>query len=122
MAGGIEDVFGDETKATDELIDRFYEHALRPGNRTIAREILTLMEETASTEDDQGAIGIPEIKCPTLVMWGGVDIWIPTKLSEKWKKDLPSAKYIIYDGVGHCPHLEIPVKTAYDAHKFLSSK
>jgi len=121
MENGVEDVFGDPDKLTDDIMDRFYDHCLRPGNRTVAREILTLMADTARTEDNQGAIGIPEIKPPTLVMWGGADVWVPTALTEKWKKDLPSAKFIIYDGVGHTPQLEIPIRTAYDAHQFLSS-
>jgi pimeloyl-ACP methyl ester carboxylesterase len=52
-------------------------------------------------------------------MWGTKDEWIPFEYIEKWKNDLPSAKFIAYDGVGHVPMEEIPEITVQDAIKFL---
>jgi pimeloyl-ACP methyl ester carboxylesterase len=67
--------------------------------------------------------GIKDLKPPTLVMWGTKDIWVPFNTSfEKWKKELPSAKFIQYEGAGHTPQEEIPDETARDADLFLSGK
>ncbi len=41
---------------------------------------------------------------------------------ERFKKDIPHARVIVYDGVGHVPMEEIPEITAKDADAFLSGK
>jgi len=55
-------------------------------------------------------------------MWGTKYIWIPFKYFENWKKELPTAKFIQYEGAGHTPMEEIPDETARDADLFLSGK
>lgn len=54
--------------------------------------------------------------------WGRKDAWIPLDIMERFKKDMPPARVIVYDGVGHIPKEEIPEITAKDADEFLSGK
>ena len=55
-------------------------------------------------------------------MWGKQDAWIPLSVMDRFKKDIPHARAIVYDGVGHVPMEEIPEITAKDADAFLSGK
>jgi pimeloyl-ACP methyl ester carboxylesterase len=66
--------------------------------------------------------GVNTIKIPTLIMWGKQDAWIPISVMDRFKKDIPHARTIAYDGVGHIPMEEIPEITAKDADAFLSGK
>jgi pimeloyl-ACP methyl ester carboxylesterase len=61
------------------------------------------------------------LKMPTLVMWGEEDAWVPVSHVENWKRDVPHAETIVYTNAGHIPMEEFPEKTAFDAHRFLSS-
>ncbi|HEX5660357.1 MAG TPA: alpha/beta hydrolase [Polyangiales bacterium] len=70
--------------------------------------------------DGELARHIPRVRCPTLLMWGQEDRWVPVELLDTWRRDLPSAQVKVYPGVGHVPMEEIPELTALDAHAFLS--
>ncbi len=115
IAINIRDVYGDPRKVTEETIDRYYELQLRPGNRKAAQKLF----EYAVTQAESDAEGVSRISMPTLIMWGGDDDWVPTQLTEQWRRDLPEAEIIIYPGVGHVPMEEIPEKSAADLRVFL---
>ncbi len=108
----LKEVYADDSKITPELIDRHYELTLREGNREafIAR---TVNQKPYSYKR------ISEIKCPTLIMWGGKDPWIRPEKAEDFKKDIAGSKVIIYPNAGHVPMEEIPAQTGRDALAFL---
>ena len=112
----IKEVYGDEEKVTDELVERYYELSLAPGTRQASRELITEMKRNSVLVQD----GIDRIKSPVLIMWGSVDSWIPVEQAQLWKRDVSSASVKIYEGAGHVPMEEMPVQTAEDAHRFLS--
>ncbi|MBC2717227.1 MAG: alpha/beta fold hydrolase [Desulfobacteraceae bacterium] len=112
----IDSLYGDKEKLTEKVVDRYYELLLRDGNRTSAREIMEYLD----SRKNEYPLQIASIKTPTLIMWGGKDVWVPTNFVKKWVKDMPHAKLIIYKGVGHLPAEEIPIKSAKDLHDFLS--
>jgi pimeloyl-ACP methyl ester carboxylesterase len=118
--GAVKEVFGDKSKVTKELKDRYFELAMRDGNKGASVDVFTEMRKQC--KDETLAKGIKDIKPPTLVMWGTEDIWTPFKYFENWKRELPNAKFIQYDGAGHTPMEEIPDRTARDADLFLSGK
>jgi pimeloyl-ACP methyl ester carboxylesterase len=54
------------------------------------------------------------ITCPVRVVWGTEDRLLPwpdaaTRYRTEW---LPHADWVILDGVGHCPQLDVPLQTA----------
>jgi pimeloyl-ACP methyl ester carboxylesterase len=116
----VKQVYGDQSKVTPELKDRYFELAMREGNKGSYVAVFTEMRRLC--KDENLSHGIRDIKTPTLIMWGTEDRWIPFKYFEDWKRELPSAKFIQYEGAGHTPMEEIPDITARDAHRFLSGK
>lgn len=118
--GAVKQVFGDKSKVTKKLQDRYFELLMREGNKDGSVDVFT--EFRKQCKDKNLSAGIKDIKTPTLVMWGTEDIWIPFKYFESWKKELPTAKFIQYEGAGHIPMEEIPDETARDADLFLSGK
>ena len=112
VARFVREVFGDQDKVTDELIDRYYDMLTRTGNR---EAFIAL----ANTKYVMHVDRIRKINSPTLIMWGREDAWVSVKNAEAFEKDLPRSKTVIYDGVGHIPMEEIPGKSVRDLHKFL---
>ncbi|MDI6742533.1 MAG: alpha/beta hydrolase, partial [Smithella sp.] len=102
----VKQVYGDQSKVTPELKDRYFELAMREGNKGSYVAVFTEMRRLC--KDENLSQGIRDIKTPTLIMWGTEDRWIPFKYFEDWKRELPSAKFIQYEGAGHTPMEEIP--------------
>ncbi len=76
------------SSASSELID----HALREG-WTVEPERIT---------------------CPVRIVWGTADSFLPwpsaaVRFRDEW---LPHADWVVLDGVGHCPQLDVPLETA----------
>lgn len=116
----VDQVFGDKSKVTDQLKDRYFELIMREGNKEAVIDVFT--EFRSQSRDKNLSRGIKDLKPPTLVMWGTKDEWIPFKYFDSWKKELPKAKFIPYEGAGHTPMEEIPDETARDADLFFSGK
>jgi pimeloyl-ACP methyl ester carboxylesterase len=116
VAGFTRDVYGTKSRVTDETIDRYYNLMIYNGNR---KESVKFFQEIKGQLETESA-GVKTIKIPTLIMWGKQDAWIPLSVMERFKKDIPHARTIVYDGVGHVPMEEIPEITAKDADAFLS--
>ncbi len=105
------EVFEDDSKVTDALVDRYYDMLLRAGNRQA-------FIDRANTDYIDRTAQIPTIQTPTLLQWGKQDAWVPLELGQHFDRDLPNSKLIIYDGAGHVPMEEIPQKTVADAKAF----
>lgn len=110
--------FGDDDKVTDELQQRYFDLAMRQGNRKALVKVFRTMKEQSANPN----LGyrINEIKTPTLLMWGSLDEWVPLDIMKQFAKALPDSKSIVYEGVGHMPMEELPVQTSRDAHGFFS--
>ena len=53
---------------------------------------------------------LPEIKCPTLIVWGEHDMLVPVEDAEEFERLIPESRTIILEDTGHVPMLERPVK------------
>ncbi|MFA5323040.1 MAG: alpha/beta hydrolase [Smithella sp.] len=117
----VNQVYGDKSKVTDELKDRYFELMMRDGNKGGTIDVFT--EFRRQCKDKNLSAGIKDLRPPTLVMWGTKDTWVPYDTEfPKWKQELPTATFIQYEGAGHTPMEEIPDETARDADLFLSGK
>ncbi|HAS40514.1 MAG TPA: alpha/beta hydrolase [Microscillaceae bacterium] len=110
----LKQVYSDDSKITEALVDQYYDLMLREGNREAF-----LYRVKVKYRDKSGEI--KRIKNRTLIMWGKEDAWIPVKLAHEFNKRLPNSELIIYPNVGHVPMEEIPNKTVADALKFLKT-
>lgn len=114
----IRQVYGDPDKVTDEIIDRYHELLLREGNRESMVKYFRTLKKYSTNEEI--CRSIPNIKSPTLLMWGESDRWVPPELIERWRSDLPGLNVKTYPGAGHVPMEEMPDETAADAYAFLT--
>lgn len=109
----MEDVYGDSSRVTDALVDRYYELARREGNR---EALLDWLNGPADPPLDDR---LASIAVPVLVEWGDQDRWIPPAFGRLFVKGLPHARLVTYPDGGHVPMEELPEPTAKDAEAFL---
>jgi pimeloyl-ACP methyl ester carboxylesterase len=114
----IRKVYGNPDNVTDETIDRYHALLLREGHRHSMVQYFRVLRKYADTEEL--VEHIPEIKSPTLLMWGEKDRWVPPVLIERWQHDLPDLEVKTYPEAGHIPMEEYPEETARDAYAFLA--
>lgn len=107
----INEVYGNDSKVTDEVVNRNYLYALREGNREAFLSLVSKIEFKEFTK-------LKAINTPTLIMWGEKDNWVSPKLAKRFNSDLPNSQLIMYPGVGHIPMEEIPEQTAEDARNY----
>ncbi|MDB4974507.1 MAG: alpha/beta hydrolase [Myxococcaceae bacterium] len=115
----VRTAYGDPSSVSPAVIDRYHGLLLRGRNR--AAMVKTFRQLRANNGDASLSRNIQRVTAPTLLMWGERDRWIPRSLIEAWRRDLPRATVVVYPGIGHIPMEEIPERTAWDAHDFLSS-
>lgn len=65
---------------------------------------------------------VQKVQCPTLIIWGREDKTIPVAHTEKFKRDIPNSKVVIFENCGHCPMLEEPEKTTRECVRFFEEK
>ena len=65
---------------------------------------------------------IPEIRCPTLIVWGTEDRLVPLRDAHKFDKLIPDSRLVVYDDTGHVPMLEEPERFNRDLRAFLAEQ
>ena len=51
---------------------------------------------------------LPQIGCPTIVVWGEKDAIIPVRDADTFVELIPGARKVIFEDTGHVPMLERP--------------
>jgi pimeloyl-ACP methyl ester carboxylesterase len=113
VESSVRAVYGDPNKVTPELVDRYYEIALREGNRR------ALAQRFVQARPGELAARIPQLKLPTLILWGGRDQLIPPEAAEHFHRDISGSRVVMFDDLGHVPHEEDPSRTVAAVKKFL---
>ncbi|MGM0582505.1 MAG: alpha/beta fold hydrolase [Bacteroidota bacterium] len=108
----LKQVYYDESKITDEKFQMYYDLMLHGGNR---KATLQRFKQKSPSEFDQ----LKNLQCPTLILWGQHDNWIPVSHAHRFDSILPNSTLKVYDDAGHVPMEEIPIQTADDALNFL---
>lgn len=107
----IQDVYGDPEKIRAHTIDRYYDLMLREGNRQATLDRLSIPRE--STFD------FSRLEMPIVIMWGDQDQWIPVSNAMEFKKAIPQANLVVFEGAGHVPMEEIPTQSVAEYLSFL---
>lgn len=97
-------VYGDTSRVTAALVDRYYELTLREGNRVA---LMQRMDQLAPGPVER----LPEIQVPTLILWGGKDRLIPPPWGQEFKKAIPNSRLVVFPTLGHVPQEEDPAAT-----------
>ncbi len=108
----LNQVFVDQKKVTNKLVDRYYDLLNREGN---PEAFLSLANSKYKSRSNK----LKDIKAPTLIIWGEDDNWVPLENGYWFQVCIPNSKLIIYEGVGHIPMEEAPKLTASDVRSFL---
>jgi pimeloyl-ACP methyl ester carboxylesterase len=113
VADSLRSVYGDPARITDALVDRYFELALREGNRQALSERMREFEHGADPAP------IRTLRQPTLVIWGGRDRLIPPDNAPRFIADIPGSRLVMFDTLGHVPHEEDPAATLAPVKAFL---
>lgn len=113
VAKTLRQSYGDPTKVSDALLDRYRDMALRSGNRRAfaARTKAPFVDRTGE---------LSNLRVPTLVQWGQLDHVIPVERAYRFSRDIAGAELRIYQRLGHVPMEENPTQTIADVKAFLA--
>lgn len=114
VARSLSQSVSNQDVVTEAAIDRYWELARYPGNRSATRKRFSQERTAFDAETVSG------IRVPTLVMWGKEDALIPFAAGEWYAEHLPDATLVAYDGIGHIPMEEAPERSATDLMVWLS--
>lgn len=109
----LRQVYVDQEKVTNVLLDRYFELFSREGNP----EAFMIMVNKTDYHDNTRKL--KEIKVPTLIIWGEEDNWIPVQNAHRFLNAIPKARLVLYEGVGHLPMEEEPMDTAAEVGRFI---
>ena len=109
----LRNVYVHDERITDELIDRYYDLALRDGNRRAFIERMKI----SNTNDKY--LKIKTLMMPTLIIWGQQDGLILPSVGEQFHQDLANDTLVIFKDLGHTPMEEDPLITVKAVKEFL---
>ena len=109
----LHDVYGDPSKVTPALVDRYFDMSVRAGNRASLPPRFNYLPTEAS------AARIPQVGEPTLILWGARDRLIPPENGRRLHRDIAGSQLVMFPGLGHVPQEEDPAATVAAAIEFL---
>jgi pimeloyl-ACP methyl ester carboxylesterase len=113
VVASVRNVYGDPSRVSDTLVDRYHQLALREGNRR------ALVQRLQQNQRGQDAQRIRELKLPTLIIWGGRDRLVPLSVGRQFQQDIAGSELVVFDELGHVPHEEDPARTMAPVQVFL---
>ncbi len=112
IEGSVRNVYGDPSKVTPGLVDRYAAMTLREGNR---HALALRMGQRLAGDESR----IRALRLPTLVLWGGQDRLIPPDNARRFAADIPGAQLVVFEPLGHVPQEEDPALTVAALRRFL---
>lgn len=98
------------TEALVEDVERAFD---RPGTRAAALATVRGMDFTRQE------LRYPQVKVPTLLLWGREDLVTPVSIGERLTRALPQSKLLVYPRCGHFPMIEAASESTRDLREFL---
>ncbi len=111
----LRELYGEPEQVTPERVDLYLDMTRRAGNR-----------DALGRRFEQGNSGVDlrllkQVQAPTLILWGGDDRLLPPELGERMAREIPHARLIVLQGLGHVPQEEDPPRTLAAVRRFLAS-
>jgi pimeloyl-ACP methyl ester carboxylesterase len=115
IESSVQSVYGDPGKITPKLVDRYFDLTVREGNRHALVERFKQAPHGGLL-----ALRIPELKMPTLILWGGRDRLIPPEGADHFHRDIAGSQLVMFDDLGHVPQEEDPARSVAAVKQFLN--
>jgi len=112
----IEEVYEDDSKITDELINRYHKMALRVGNR---KAFIDRAKTDFKLDTQVNLEKLKSIQTSTLLIWGAKDLWIPIANGIRMNEILVNSKLEVLENSGHLPMEENPRESLKLMNDFL---
>ena len=113
VAESVKAVYGDPSRVTGALVDRYLEMLLREGNRH------ALNVRMREIDTDLAPERIATLNLPTLILWGASDHLVPPANAEHFHHDIAGSQLVTFKGLGHVPHEEDPQTSVKPVLAFL---
>ncbi|MBO9489118.1 alpha/beta hydrolase [Endozoicomonas sp. G2_1] len=113
IEASVKNVYADDSKITEALIDQYYDLATVTGNRQ------ALVERFRQAPPGPWADKIATISQPTLIIWGEQDKLIPIAIGEHFHREIANSQFVSFEHLGHIPHEEGPTETVNAFKAFL---
>ncbi len=113
VASSLRNTYGDPSRVTPALVDRYFELTLREGNRAALAQRFAAGRHSLTPER------LRDLSIPTLILWGGRDRLIPPQFAQRFHDDIAGSRLVMFPDLGHVPHEEDPGATAAAALAFL---
>lgn len=113
IAASAAEIFYDKNKCTEEIVRQAYD-ALQ--DRKYARFLIRVAK---ATRDYNVEHLLPDILCPTALIWGLQDKITPPEVAEHFYACIPHSELYWIDECGHSPTLEKPVQLAFFISDFI---
>ena len=113
VESSLKDAYGNPAKVDQALVDRYFDLALRAGNRG------SLVDRFQDLKPGEGYEQIASLQVPTLIIWGDLDTLIPPASAVRFKEDIKGSELAMFKGLGHVPQEEDPVATVKRVKAFL---
>jgi pimeloyl-ACP methyl ester carboxylesterase len=110
----VNEVYGDPSRVTGALVDRYDQLTRRAGNRE------ALLDRLNGPLDPPLDDRLGELHLPVLLLWGDRDVWITPALGRRLHEGIAGSRLITYADAGHVPMEELPEATARDTQAFLA--
>ncbi|MFX3675752.1 MAG: alpha/beta fold hydrolase [bacterium] len=112
-----QDVFFDDEKLKEEVVDRYHAMFSLEGAPKRYMDVFASINKFS----DQMPQGIEQLEHPVLLLWGEKDEWISPAQIELWKKDVKNVSAVILPNVGHAPQEEAPEQSLSAARDFIKT-
>lgn len=113
IAQSLASVYGDPSRVSSALVDRYFELTLREGNRRALRLRLQQMKMGEDAER------IAQVHQPTLILWGARDRLIPPATGQDFARRIAGSRLVVLKGLGHMPQEEDPARSLEAVKGFL---
>ena len=123
IAGITRHSFGDilrqaSPNVTEEALDEYWK-GYADERRRAAHLALYRSGEFSELRQYEGRLAALDV--PTLVLWGSDDAFAPVAGAYRFQREIPHAKLVVLDGVGHFLHEDAPERVATEIADFLRS-
>jgi len=116
VTSSVRNVYGDPSKVTDELVDRYFELTLREGNRAA---LPLRFEQAVSGANEEN---VKKVTAPTLILWGGLDGLIPLEHAALFAKEIAGSTLVTFPSLGHVPQEEDAAVSVAEVQRFLAAQ